>query len=283
MTERCLLDRLLESGGLSPVFQPIFRIQGPERSVHALECLTRGPKGSNMESASVLFEYARRKREEARVDRACLGAALAAARALPGDPDLGINVHASTLGRDHGFAAFVGALAREHAIAPSRLIVEIVEHAPYWDRQGFCGALDGLRRDGVRIALDDVGLGQSNYKMILDCRPDYLKVDRYLVKGCHADRTRQAVLESVAHLADRLGARVVAEGVEDAADLEAVTALGIDLVQGFLFSPPVAAAALVASGLLALPVCDSPAAQPWCPGLGAAGDSTCRDTSPPAA
>jgi EAL domain-containing protein (putative c-di-GMP-specific phosphodiesterase class I) len=95
-----------------------------------------------------------------------------------------------------------------------------------------------LRARGIGIALDDVGVGHSNYSMMLDCRPDLIKIDRYLVAGCHADPQRQAVLESIARLAPRLGARAVAEGVEEPDDLGTIRALGIDLVQGFLLSRP---------------------------------------------
>jgi EAL domain-containing protein (putative c-di-GMP-specific phosphodiesterase class I) len=78
--------------------------------------------------------------------------------------------------------------------------------------------------------------------MILECRPDYFKVDRYFVDGCHKDFHRRAVVASVAQLARPFGARVVAEGVEDPADLVALKRLGITLIQGFLFGMPLPAA-----------------------------------------
>jgi EAL domain-containing protein (putative c-di-GMP-specific phosphodiesterase class I) len=87
--------------------------------------------------------------------------------------------------------------------------------------------------------------------MILDCRPDYFKVDRYFALGCAKDPYRQAVLESIHELAQRFGGRVVAEGVEVPDDLAAIQAIGIDLVQGFLFSPAAPLARLIESGLLA--------------------------------
>jgi EAL domain-containing protein (putative c-di-GMP-specific phosphodiesterase class I) len=78
--------------------------------------------------------------------------------------------------------------------------------------------------------------------MVLECRPDYLKVDRYFVTGCHDDFYRKAVLSSIAQLARPFGARVIAEGVEDARDLAVLKRLGITLVQGHLFGRPAAAA-----------------------------------------
>ena len=202
----------------------------------------------------MLLEYVRRKREESLFDRVCVATALAAARDLPGAPHLSVNVHASTLGRDQGFVPFLAGAAREQGIEAPRVTLEIVEHAPPWDGLSFLNAIAGAREQGMSVALDDVGLGQSNYKMILDARPDYFKLDRYFVKGAHSDVHRQAVLESVAQLALRFGGRVVAEGVEDTADLETAMRYGIDLIQGFLFSRPLPRPDLLASGALDLTV-----------------------------
>jgi len=244
MSDSPLLDAILAPGALSVLFQPIFDVSSDGVRLHAVESLTRGPCGTNAERTDVLFDYIRRKREEPRVDRACVTAALDAARQLPGHLRLGVNVHASTLGRDPEFVVFFADAAESRGFKLSDLILEIVEHAPYWDGPAFLNALDGLRQIGVAIALDDVGLGQSNYRMILDCRPNYFKVDRYLVHGAHADFYRQAVLESVSRLAEKFGARVVAEGVEDEADLAEMTQLGIRLIQGHWFSPAVPASAI---------------------------------------
>ena len=91
MTAPILLDQILAPGGLRPVFQPIYRVDATGRTLHGLECLTRGPRGTNAEPASVLFEYVRRKREEILVDRACILAAFCASRELSGAPRLSIN------------------------------------------------------------------------------------------------------------------------------------------------------------------------------------------------
>jgi EAL domain-containing protein (putative c-di-GMP-specific phosphodiesterase class I) len=247
MRERNLLDRILEPGELSVVFQPIFQVGDGQRNLHAVECLIRGPRGTNLESADLLLEYVRCKREENLVDRVCVETALAVARALPGSPRLCLNVHASTIGRGESFVQSLVETAQRNDVPLARLTIEIVEHAPPWDETGFLRAIALLRELGVRIALDDIGLGQSNYKMILDTRPDYYKVDRYIVHGCHADFHRRAILESIAQLAQQFEGQVVAEGVEQAQDLETVFGLGIDLMQGYLLSKAMPLAQLSSS------------------------------------
>ncbi len=245
-----LLDTILEPGSLAPVFQPIFDVHGQDRQLHSLECLMRGPKGTSVERADVLFAYVRLKRGEIAVDRACMRAALESASTLPNEPRISVNVHASTLGRDADFVRYLKGLAESWGLAPHRLTVELIEHAPFWDVSAIWKAIDELRRFGMRLAVDDVGAGQSNYNMILDCCPDALKVDAYVVRGCHSDQHRIAVLESIATLAHRFGAQIVAEGIEEAADLDVLLGMGINLIQGYMLAKPMTVQSLVGSGLL---------------------------------
>lgn len=239
--EHHALNTILEPGGITPMYQPIVSVNGGPPKLIAFECLSRGPKGTNFESAKVLFEYVRLKREETAVDRACVAAALASAPRHP-ELRLTVNAHASTLGRDHEFPGFVCATADAHDIPRESVTVEIVEHAPPWDSYGFASALEQLRLAGMRVALDDVGLGQSNFKMILDVRPDYLKIDQYFVEKCDSDRNRQAVIESVANLGAHFGAEVVAEGVEREEVRDALRRYGVHYMQGYLFGKPMTAA-----------------------------------------
>lgn len=254
-----LADRLLSPGALTVYYQPIVRLGNDGFRLHALECLTRGPEQTNAARADVMFDYVRFKRMESMVDRACVASALAATTGLPSAPHITLNVHATTIGRDAGFADFLAATAAAHGIALGRVTMEIVEHSYYADGPAFGEALKAIRALGPRIALDDVGLGHSNYRRMLDAEPDYLKIDRYLVRGAHYDLHRRAVVDSIAQLALRLGARAIAEGVETPDDLYSLKDSGIDLAQGHMLGRPMTADQLVASGWLQEPVChDTP-------------------------
>jgi EAL domain-containing protein (putative c-di-GMP-specific phosphodiesterase class I) len=243
MGQSSLIDRVMEPGALSVRFQPVYGSEPGVRQWHYLECLIRGPKGTTLEPPEVLFDYARRKNRESDVDRACVTTILEASRDLPFASDLGINVHASTV-VDPSFTSFLDRALQGVDLPAKRLVIEVVEHARPWDTAGFQRGLERLRGLGVRIAVDDVGVGEANLLMILSCRPDYLKIDRYFVHGAKSDFYRQALLTSIVGLARPFGARAIAEGVETEADLQAVRAVGVDLVQGYLFGEPCAAAGL---------------------------------------
>jgi EAL domain-containing protein (putative c-di-GMP-specific phosphodiesterase class I) len=232
------INRILQPGGITPVYQPVFRAAGETIQMFGLECLSRGPKGTNFESAAVLFEYVRRKREETLVDRACIAAALRGASTLPSSLYLSINVHASTLGRDHGFIQFLESTAAATSIDLPRLTVEIIEHAPPWDGISFRSTIEQLRDLGLRIALDDIGLGQSNFKMLLDVDPDFLKLDRFFVEGCSGDKRRRAVIGALVQLASEFDAELIAEGVSETSDATTLRDLGVTLMQGFQYAEP---------------------------------------------
>jgi len=241
MQEHRALNSILAPGGITPMYQPICAVDGTlPPQLAGFECLSRGPMGTNFEAANVLFDYVRLKREESLVDRACVSAALTRAPRQE-NIRLSVNVHASTLGRDRDFVPFFIAAADNNDIPLNRLTIEIVEHAPPWDNVSFLTALAKLRENGVKIALDDVGLGQSNFKMMIDVCPDYLKIDRYFIERCDTDPNRRAVIEALRSLASRFGAQLVAEGVSTAEMVETLRSLGVSLMQGYLFAKPLTA------------------------------------------
>lgn len=245
-----MLDELRRPGALRVEFQPIFRFDANGRSLYALEALTRGPRGTSMERPNVLFEYARRKSEETEIDRLCIAVALRDAATLPGHPRISVNLHSSTLAVPHFPRLLIDAAAAA-GLDPRRLMIEIVEHRPSSsDLHRTQAALHDLREAGVLVALDDLGVGASNYHMLVDCRPDHLKIDRYIVAGCSRDRYRAAVLRSIVTLGEASDAMPIAEGVEEEDDLEMLRSLGIDCVQGWLYAPSMTAEQLQSSPLL---------------------------------
>ncbi len=95
-----------------------------------------------------------------------------------------------------------------------------------------------LRIAGVTITLDDFGTGYSSLTHRRELPIDRVKIDRSFVADCPVSRSATAILLAITRLAHDLGETVVAEGVESAAQVQLVRALGCDLAQGYLLSPP---------------------------------------------
>ncbi len=125
----------------------------------------------------------------------------------------------------------------EHGINGEQLVVELGEESSLTGK-GQQSAIDRLRSLGVRIALDDFGTGHAQLDVLPHLELDYVKLDRSFVQGIADNATRRTLCRSVIGLAHALGARIVAEGIEDARDLLTVTDLGADLVQGFHLARP---------------------------------------------
>jgi EAL domain-containing protein (putative c-di-GMP-specific phosphodiesterase class I) len=250
--DQALLESLVAEGGIRSVFHPIYEITADKRTrLWAVEALARGPAGTGLEQAAALFEFVRRMRAEPTIDRACIESALSEAKTLPGLPAVTVNVHASTLGRDPEFILFLSELVEGNGFTPDRIIIEVVEQVPSWDQSTFRRNIDQLRSRGFRLALDDLGVRHSNLQLMLEVRPHVLKIEGAIVRGCHADYYRWALVEWAHMLATRLGAWSLAEGIEDQADLAAATACGIRLVQGHVFCRAMSAAELALTDHLA--------------------------------
>lgn len=248
--KKSLLDTVLEPHQLSVRFQPIFHIKDGANRIDSLEALIRGPRGTNFERADILFDYVRRKKAEAAVDQSCIIAIFNAVAELPSHFRININVHASTLGKNPRFVDFFRYEAQERSLALERFTVEIVEHAPTYNVPGLIYTIRALRDSGIRIALDDVGLGHSNYRMMLDCHPDYFKLDAYFVRGLSEDSLRCAVVRSTVSLAESMGGCVVAEGAESREGLAILARIGVELFQANLLCGAMSIEGLRANGVL---------------------------------
>ena len=138
----------------------------------------------------------------------------------------------------------VNLLLATHAVPPEQLRLEITESALLVEPRRAREVLARLRATGVRISIDDFGTGYSSLAYLKDLPVDELKIDRSFVRDMAADPSARAIVRAVIDMADDLGLRVIAEGVEDRATLQVLASLGCDLAQGYHFSPPVGAAEL---------------------------------------
>jgi EAL domain-containing protein (putative c-di-GMP-specific phosphodiesterase class I) len=122
-----------------------------------------------------------------------------------------------------------------YGLAPDWLTLEITESQPIRLLNMACAEIALLRRHGVRIAIDDFGTGYSSFHRLLEIRADDVKLDKSMVDAVPGDRNAEAVVRTVVSLANRMGLRVVAEGVERSAQHHWLVACGVDAFQGYLF------------------------------------------------
>ena len=242
--------RVASESQLRAVFQPIIDL-GTGR-VLGFEGLIRPTAESPFPDAGSLFVAAEAVGRTVELDAACFDVVATAARSIPVDQVLSINLSPRTV-ETHDFkAASILALLAHHGIDPRRLIIEITERDTVHDVARLRSNLAELQQGGIRIAADDVGAGNAGLRLLSQIRFDIVKIDLSLVQEGAQRASSRAVLRSIRDLARRWGAFIVAEGVETPEQLRMVRELGVSAGQGYLLGRPTASVALRSIDLAAL-------------------------------
>jgi EAL domain-containing protein (putative c-di-GMP-specific phosphodiesterase class I) len=118
------------------------------------------------------------------------------------------------------------------------LIVEVTEDQIVRDMAMAQQVAEKLRVSGVKISIDDFGAGYSSFSSLRELPFVEIKLDRSFVANCATDATNAAICQTAVDLAHRFGSAAVAEGIESAADLQALMVMGCDFGQGVLIAPP---------------------------------------------
>lgn len=177
------------------------------------------------------------------VDRACADMAGWNAAGL----GLGVAINLSAIDlADPALPATILDAVRRHAVAPTRIIVEVTESAVLADLDRAIASLEALRAEGLVVSVDDFGTGQSSLAQLKRLPADELKIDKSFVLQLAPGGDDERIVESIVRLGHALGMKVVAEGVETAEGLDVLARLSCDVAQGYHFSRPLPAEALVA-------------------------------------
>jgi EAL domain-containing protein (putative c-di-GMP-specific phosphodiesterase class I) len=139
---------------------------------------------------------------------------------------------------DPSFVGTVTYVINRHGLRRTQLVLEITESSLLTDVDAARAVLAELRIAGVRIALDDFGVGFSSLSQLHAIELDVLKIDRSFIDRLDTDPRQVRFLRSLLRLGTDLGLRVVAEGVERQAQLDLLRELGCRLVQGYLLAHP---------------------------------------------
>ncbi len=154
--------------------------------------------------------------------------------------DIAVNVSASRLATGD-LPARIAAAVREAGIAARRLEIEITETVAVDDDDAAVSGIKAVRQLGVRVAIDDFGMGHSALSRLQTFPVDALKIDRSFVAPLIEGAERGSIADAMLAMGQSLGLHVIAEGVETHEHLRALRALGCGSAQGYLFSKPVPA------------------------------------------
>lgn len=225
---RELIKRTLTGDGFSIVFQPIISLStGGVVGVEALSRFAawpqRGPDYWFAEAASVGLGCA--------LELFSIERALSLLPDIPEPLFMGINAGPATFGSPELHTLL-------SASTPSRIVVELTEHVGIEDYPGLRRARKALRRIGGKVALDDTGTGFASLSLLLEVAPELIKLDRVMTRDIDSDPVRRALARALVAFGKEVGAEVIAEGIETAAELAVIVDLGIAYGQGFHLARP---------------------------------------------
>jgi EAL domain-containing protein (putative c-di-GMP-specific phosphodiesterase class I)/GGDEF domain-containing protein len=213
------LDEVLSSGAITCHYQPIWHLASGD--LLAVEALARLPEDHGFIGPSQAFDVAERTGRVHELDTLCVTRALEGATKLPFGAVLFVNLAPQTLDRDSDGDTWLADAVERSALETSQVVIEVTERVG-GRIESVLRSIEHLRAAGLRIALDDVGAGNSGLEMLRRVRPDFVKIDRTVVVEAGHDRGARAVLAAITAFAAQTGAYVIAEGIEDDAVLDLV-------------------------------------------------------------
>ncbi|MAZ73723.1 MAG: diguanylate phosphodiesterase [Flavobacteriaceae bacterium] len=213
-------------------FQPI--VDTARGKVFAHEALVRGPEGEGAGHVLAMVNDENRYS----FDQTCRVTAIATASRIGMETPLSINFMPNAVYEPANCIKATLRTAERTGFPLDRIIFEFTESEDVAETGKLQAIVEEYARHGLRTAIDDFGAGHSGLNKLADLKPDYVKLDMALTRNLDKDKRRQTIVSHTAQMCRELGITVIAEGIETVGELAAVRDLGIDLIQGYLFSAP---------------------------------------------
>ncbi|TMB91606.1 MAG: EAL domain-containing protein [Chloroflexi bacterium] len=230
--------RVLEAlvkGQVHSVYQPIVRLE--DGTVIGFEALARPDGSGPTASGENLFAASHQLGLDRDIDWICRRAAVHGAHNLPSGPALFINVGVAALLDPLHDVDQMLLLLRWAQRTPEHVVLEITEREPVRDMDRFEKVLAEYRSEGFRFALDDVGEGHSTFEVLAAAVPEFIKISARFARPGRRPGPHSAIRAAVA-FAENTGAEVIAEGLEQADNVELARSLGVTLGQGHALGKP---------------------------------------------
>jgi EAL domain-containing protein (putative c-di-GMP-specific phosphodiesterase class I) len=221
---------------VTTAYQPILRLK--ERTILGFEALSRGPRGSGLETADSLFGAAKDHNLLVELDGLCRRRALLSSGRIPSNSRIFVNTLPATI-RDPQFRgkALIDFLDRAQ-VAPSRIVIEITEKLVIENYGLFRETMAYFTDLGMSFAVDDVGAGYSGLESIARLKPTFLKIDTVLVRDVHVSVVNQAMVKAIVSLGHGINAEVIGEGIHTEEELQALREVGVAYGQGYFLARP---------------------------------------------
>ncbi len=227
-------NEIIETPLLSPRYQPILHLETGEP--FGYEAFIRGPEESHFREPAALFKYALEIGRVFALDRRCREAAMKRLGPLEPGRRLFMNIHMASLNDPEFTPGLTRRRSRKYGLKPENVVLEFSEQSGIEDHRLLMKNLDHYRSQGFEVSIDN--FGRSTLAFLSRVKPDYIKLDPSLIRGIRYSPVKQGVVEGVVLLAGKIGARVLAAGIETETERRTLAQLGVRYGQGHLLGKP---------------------------------------------
>jgi len=243
-TESDILDKILESECITPVYQPIVSLT--DGQTFGYEALSRISDEKLEMDIGQMFKVADKMNRAWELEALCRTKALKNSVNIEEGKKLFLNVNPNIINDEkfmEGFtrkekAEFTKNQLNEYGLDFRNIIFEITERVAILDSDAFMGSINHYRNQEYGIAIDDVGAGYSGLNTIANVRPNIMKLDTDLIRNIDKDETKQFLCKAMVDFGKSAGILLVAEGIETEEELKTLIKLNVDLGQGFFLEIP---------------------------------------------
>ena len=230
------LEYIIANNEINTVYQPIVNLTSSE--ILGYEALSRIQNASFLSNSEILFSYAVETDMLLDLERICRTNAVKHLPQKLNGKKLFINSSAKGVYDPEFKSKKFDKFLEDNGIANSDVVIEITEKLAVSDYQAFSTSVKILREKGFMIAIDDMGAGYSSLRTIAELKPDFLKYDMALIRDIHKNLIKKDLLETLIPFTQRLGADIIAEGIETESEFEVLKQIGIKYGQGFFLAKP---------------------------------------------
>jgi EAL domain-containing protein (putative c-di-GMP-specific phosphodiesterase class I) len=230
------MTRIINHQDIQLLAQPIIDVS--TKQIKAWEFLSRGPRGTTMESPLQLFSVARQTNLLFDLEQIVLEKAFQQIIKTGISHLVFINFTPMTLGSTEFIKETKKLLAKYREVDPYKIIIEITERDSIEGYKYFGGNIKALRMMGFRIAVDDTGAGYASLHTISEVLPDIIKIDRSVIQDIDTNAVKESMLKGLLLIAKETGSIVVAEGIEKEGEATVLSRNKVDLAQGYFYAKP---------------------------------------------
>ncbi len=231
-----VVGHMIAHRNIETKYQPIFHL--PQQELLGFEALSRAAARDADRLGVHLFVAAARAELDGELDQACRSLSVHRRPRMEGSHRLFINCLPPTFFDPNPELERLVDQWVADGLQTDQFVFEVTEQITDDQAQRIMPVIQRLRERGFLFALDDVGTGGANLKLLADLAPDYIKMDLTLTQEIDQSERKQALAQYLLELANKSGAQLIAEGIETEAELQTLIDLGVHLGQGYLLGKP---------------------------------------------